>query len=73
MGYRAEVPAIEGKAGWVPQDPDDDKFIETALVGGAAIIVSGDRHLLALGKVQGIEILTARQFLERLAVADHEE
>src|SRR6266540_1814553 len=68
----AEVAPIERKAGWVPQDPDDDKFIETALVGGAAIIVSGDHHLLALGKVQGIEILTARQFLDRLAVADLE-
>ena len=69
---RAELPSIEGKAGWVPDGPDDDKFIETALVGGAAIIVSGDRHLLAVGKVQGVEILTARQFLERLAVADAE-
>jgi len=68
----AEVVRIEKKADWVPQDPDDDKFIETALVGGAAIIVSGDHHLLALGKVQGIEILTARQFLDRLAVADLE-
>ena len=67
---RAEIVPIEGKAGWVSQDPDDDKFIETALVGGAAIIVSGDHHLLALGKVQGIEIVTARQFLDRLAVGD---
>lgn len=69
---RWKLVSIEGKAGWVPEDPDDDKFIETALVGGAAIIVSGDRHLLALGKVQGIEILPARQFLDRLAVADTE-
>lgn len=45
----------------MPEDPNDDTFIETALVAGAAIIVSGDRHLLALAKVQGIEILTARQ------------
>ena len=72
---RAELASIEGIAGWVPADPEDDKFIETALVGGAAIIVSGDRHLLAIGaigKVQGVEILTARQFLERLTVADAE-
>jgi len=64
---RAEFARLEGKTGWVLQDPDDDKFVETALVGGATIIVSGDRHLLALGKVEGIEILTARQFLDRLA------
>jgi predicted nucleic acid-binding protein len=36
---RAEVARTEGKAGWVLQDPDDDKFVETALVGGATIIV----------------------------------
>lgn len=65
----AELTRIQGMAGWVSQDPDDDKFIETALVGGAGIIVSGDRHLLALGTVQGIEILTVRQFLDRLADA----
>lgn len=70
---RAEVARIEGKAGWVPEDPDDDRFIETALVGGATIIVSGYHHLLALGKVEEIEILTARQFLDRLAAASFEE
>lgn len=48
------------------QDPDDDKFIDAALTAGATTIVSGDRHLLALGTVEGIEILTARQFLDRL-------
>ena len=69
---RAELALIKGKAGWVPGDPDDDKIIETALVGGAAIIVSGDHHLPTLGKVQGIEIVTARQFLDRLAVGDAE-
>jgi putative PIN family toxin of toxin-antitoxin system len=69
---RAQLASIEGKSGWVAEDPDDDKFIETALAGGATIIVSGDRHLLSLGKVQGIEILTARQFLDRLAIADTE-
>lgn len=63
-----DVPA-QGRSGWVKQDPDDDKFIDAALAGGATIIVSGDRHLLALGSVEGIDILTARQFLERLAEA----
>ena len=42
-------------------------FIDAALSGGATIIVSGDRHLLALGSIEAIEILTARQFLDRLA------
>ena len=69
----AEVVQIEGKSGWVPEDPDDDKFIETALAGGATAIVSGDRHLLALDNVEEIAILTARQFLDRLAIAEPEE
>lgn len=68
----AELVHIEGKSGWVSQDPDDDKFIETALVGGAGLIVSGDRHLLTLGNAEGVEILTARQFLDRLAATGSE-
>jgi len=40
-----------------------DKFIDAALTAGATIIVSVDRHLLDLGTVDRIEILTARQFL----------
>ena len=64
--YAETVPVL-GRAGWVVQDADDDKFIDAALSGGATIIVSGDRHLLALGTVEEIEILTARQFLDRLA------
>ena len=63
----AERVRVQGRSGWVTKDPDDDKFIDAALSGGATIIVSGDRHLLALGTVEGIEILTARQFLDRLA------
>jgi len=50
----------------VAADPDDDKFVECALVAGAKIIVSGDRHLLDLDKYEDIEMLTAAQFLERI-------
>jgi predicted nucleic acid-binding protein len=62
----AELVSAPGRSGWVAPDPDDDKFIDTALAAGAGIIVSGDRHLLDLGTIEGIEILTARQFLDRL-------
>jgi putative PIN family toxin of toxin-antitoxin system len=68
-GYAETVPVV-GRSGWVVQDPDDDKFIDAALSGGATTIVSGDRHLLELGTVEEIEILTARQFLDRLASQD---
>lgn len=63
----AEHVPVQGRSGWVAQDPDDDKFIDTALTAGAKLIVSGDRHLLDLDTVEGIEILTARQFLDRLS------
>lgn len=63
--YAEHIPA-RGGSGWIPADPDDDKFIDAALTGRASIIVSGDRHLLDLNTVEGIAILTARQFLDRL-------
>ncbi len=70
LGAYVETVPVLGRTGWVAQDADDDKFIDAALSGGATIIVSGDRHLLALGTVEEIEILTARQFLDRLASQD---
>jgi putative PIN family toxin of toxin-antitoxin system len=46
----------------VPQaqcrDPDDDKFLHAALAGGASVLVSGDRDLLALGRFDHIPILS---------------
>lgn len=66
LATRAEIVPVQGRSGWVTQDADDDKFIDAALASGAAIIVSGDKHLLTLGSVDGIEIVTAREFLDRL-------
>jgi len=47
----------------VRDDPTDNVFLECALDGAADYIVSGDRHLLALGEYQGVRIATARDFL----------
>ncbi len=47
------------------RDPDDDQFINCALSGSAIYIVSGDNDLLELKEVQGIEIITAKQFLDQ--------
>ncbi len=62
----ARVVEITGGLRVVPDDPDDDKFIETAQVGDADLIVSGDRHLLGLGPVAGVRVATAREFLDQL-------
>jgi putative PIN family toxin of toxin-antitoxin system len=40
------------------RDPDDDKFIHTALAGEADVLVSGDRDLLDLGRVGELLILS---------------
>ena len=51
----------------VPTDPDDDHVIAAAVTGQADLIASGDkRDLLPLGSFQGIDIVTAREAVERL-------
>jgi putative PIN family toxin of toxin-antitoxin system len=57
---------ISGKLRAVKADADDDKFLEAALAAGAEYVVSGDRHLLQLGKFQHVKILTAQTFLDRI-------
>lgn len=48
----------------VTTDPDDDKGVECAVVGGATHIVTGDRrHVLPLGSYEGISIPSAADFL----------
>lgn len=43
---------ITGTLHAVPADPDDDKFVECAVVAGASAIVSGDHHLLDLASIR---------------------
>lgn len=40
---------ISGKVRVVVADPNDDMVIECALVGNATAIITGDKHLLAIG------------------------
>ena len=47
------------------RDPDDDKFLHCALSAGAPYVISGDKDLLSLGQVAGVEILTPAAFLSR--------
>ena len=50
----------------IKEDPDDDKFIQCAEAGKATIIISGDRHLLALKSHHNIKILTPSQILDQV-------
>jgi uncharacterized protein len=47
-----EIPPI------IEQDPDDDAVLACALAVRAEAIISGDRHLLDLGRFQAIRIIT---------------
>ena len=44
-------------------DPEDDKFLETAMVGNAECLITGDRHLLDMVSFHGISILPPVAFL----------
>jgi putative PIN family toxin of toxin-antitoxin system len=47
----------------VKEDPSDNRILECALVAKADFIISGDEHLLALGKLEGTRIVSAGQFM----------
>jgi putative PIN family toxin of toxin-antitoxin system len=47
-------------------DPDDDAVLACALGGRAAIIVSGDAHLLNKAEYHGILIMNVNKFIEML-------
>ena len=59
----SKVITISGTLRAVAADPDDDAVLECAVVGQAEYLVSGDRHLLALGNYQAIRIMKATEFL----------
>ena len=49
-------------------DPDDDKFINCAIVSGSKLIISGDKHLLHVSGYQDIEVLKPHDFLQKYIV-----
>lgn len=54
-----------GRVKIVEKDPDDNMIIESAVIGKAEYIISGDPHLLELREYARVMILTAAEFLER--------
>lgn len=45
-------------------DPDDNPLLATAIAGEANVLVTGDKSdLIALGKIDGIPLVTVRAFL----------
>ena len=62
-GVMQIVPVIRRVAAC--RDPRDDKFLEVALAGEAAAIISGDKDLLVLNPWHGIPIVTPAEFIVR--------
>ena len=50
----------------VSEDPDDDVVLNVAYSGKADYIVTGDKHLLALGRFKKTRIVTVNEILEAL-------
>lgn len=50
---------------FIKDDPDDDKFIACAIASEVKIIVSGDKHLLNISGIYGIEIMRPSDFVKK--------
>jgi len=50
----------------VKDDKSDNKIIECAYSSKAKLVVSGDKHLLRLRKVMGIEVVKPRDFYKTI-------
>jgi uncharacterized protein len=51
----------------VSRDADDDVVLATAVAAEAAVVVTGDSDLLVIGRYNGIDIVSPRDFLSRLS------
>jgi putative PIN family toxin of toxin-antitoxin system len=50
----------------INEDAEDNKILECAQASNADIIVSGDKHLLKLGKFRKTRIQTLREFFDNI-------
>ena len=72
-GRRLYLAQLEAVSQWVSivgarlgcRDAEDDKLLETALMGEADCIVTGDQDLQLMSPFQDIPILSPRDFLDQ--------
>jgi putative PIN family toxin of toxin-antitoxin system len=57
---------VTGSLHGVCRDPKDDMVFECAVKSHSQIIVSGDNDLLSVKTYNGVQVITARQYLDRL-------
>lgn len=63
----AELVKLGNKKVTVSRDQDDNKVIETALIGKCSHIVSGDKDLLVIEKYHDLSIMTPDEFLRKMS------
>ena len=57
-----EAVKVKEKINSVCNDPDDDKFLSCGIAGAAELIVTGDRHLLAVKEFRSVRIISPSEF-----------
>jgi predicted nucleic acid-binding protein len=58
----AELPRINLR------DKDDLPILAAAIAAGAEVLVTGDKELLDLGHIEDLQILSPRQFWEKMKI-----
>jgi len=61
------IPIITEEIPPISRDPKDDYLLAYAVVGEADYLVTGDKDLLVLEKIEGVAIVSPAAFAERLA------
>jgi len=59
---RSTVVTVSPLSPTICRDPDDDNIIATAMSGRCACIITGDKDLLDLDTVNGIQVLSPSSF-----------
>lgn len=61
----AEFYSIINKINIIKEDPDDNIILETAIIGKADYIITGDSHLLKLKNFRNIKVIKPSEFIIR--------
>ncbi|MDG6225099.1 MAG: putative toxin-antitoxin system toxin component, PIN family [Candidatus Thermoplasmatota archaeon] len=59
--------SIKVKSDIKSRDPSDNKILECAVVTNVDYIITGDEDLLVMKDVEGIRIISSREFLEMIS------
>ncbi len=59
--------SVKTEIGIKSRDPSDNKILECAIASEVDYIISGDQDLLVMKEVEGIRIISSREFLEMIS------